>query len=180
MCAGLKALCHGAQEGKGPAEISYRDLTDFLAVIAGTDNAVTTQARLISGIRSFFLYMITEGIITDDPSALLEAPRSGLHLPEVLSVEEIDRMIASIDLSTDLGHRNRAIIETMYGCGLRVSELVSMRLTDIHRKEGFVIVTGKGNKQRLVPIGSVTLREIDNYLAYRSAMPLIPSRISCS
>lgn len=160
-------------EGKGPAEISYRDLTDFLAVIAGTDNAVTTQARLISGIRSFFLYMITEGIITDDPSALLEAPRSGLHLPEVLSVEEIDRMIATIDLSTDLGHRNRAIIETMYGCGLRVSELVSMRLTDIHRKEGFVIVTGKGNKQRLVPIGSVTLREIDNYLAYRSAMPLI-------
>ncbi|MHC1732537.1 MAG: site-specific tyrosine recombinase [Bacteroidales bacterium] len=161
------------REGKCPAEISYRDLADFLAVVAGTDNAVTTQARLISGIRSFFLYMLTEGIITDDPSALLEAPRSGLHLPEVLSVEEIDRMIASIDLGTELGHRNRAIIEAMYGCGLRVSELVTMRLTDIHRKEGFVIVTGKGNKQRLVPIGSVTLKEIDNYLAYRSAMPVI-------
>lgn len=164
------------REGKSPAEISYRDLTDFLAVIAGKEDAVTTQARLISGIRSFFLYMLTEGIVTDDPSALLEAPRSGLHLPEVLSVEEIDRMIASIDLSTELGHRNRAIIETMYGCGLRVSELVNMRLTDIHRKEGFVSVTGKGNKQRLVPIGSVTLKEIDNYLAYRSAMPLIADK----
>ncbi|MDX9727889.1 MAG: site-specific tyrosine recombinase [Bacteroidales bacterium] len=172
----LEGFISGHMEGKSPAEISYRDLTDFLAVIAGTEDAVTTQARLISGIRSFFLYMLTEGIITDDPSALLEAPRSGLHLPEVLSVEEIDRMIASIDLSTELGHRNRAIIEAMYGCGLRVSELVNMRLTDIHRKEGFVSVTGKGNKQRLVPIGSVTLKEIDNYLAYRSAMPVIADK----
>jgi integrase/recombinase XerD len=172
----LEGYISGHMEGKSPAEISYRDLTDFLAVIAGTEDAVTTQARLISGIRSFFLYMLTEGIITDDPSALLEAPRSGLHLPEVLSVEEIDRMIASIDLSTELGHRNRAIIEAMYGCGLRVSELVNMRLTDIHRKEGFVSVTGKGNKQRLVPIGSVTLKEIDNYLAYRSAMPVIADK----
>jgi integrase/recombinase XerD len=172
----LEGYISGHMEGKSPAEISYRDLTDFLAVIAGTEDAVTTQARLISGIRSFFLYMLTEGIITEDPSALLEAPRSGLHLPEVLSVEEIDRMIASIDLSTELGHRNRAIIEAMYGCGLRVSELVNMRLTDIHRKEGFVSVTGKGNKQRLVPIGSVTLKEIDNYLAYRSAMPVIADK----
>ena len=161
------------KEGKGPSEISYRDLGDFLAFIAGTEDAVRTQSRIISGIRSFFRYLLTEGIITDDPSALLEAPRSGLHLPEVLSVEEIDRMIASIDLSSEQGHRNRAIIETMYGCGLRVSELVSLRLTDIHRKDGYVSVTGKGNKQRLVPIGSVTLKEIDNYLAYRSAMPVI-------
>lgn len=172
----LEGYISGHMEGKSPAEISYRDLTDFLAVIAGTEDAVTTQARLISGIRSFFLYLLTEGIITKDPSALLEAPRSGLHLPEVLSVEEIDRMIASIDLSTELGHRNRAIIEAMYGCGLRVSELVNIRLTDIHRKEGFVRVTGKGNKQRLVPIGSVTLKEIDNYLAYRSAMPVIADK----
>ncbi len=161
------------REGKGPDEVIYRDLTDFLVFIAGRDDAVATQSRLISGVRSFFRYLLVEGIITDDPSALLEAPRLGLHLPEVLSVEEIDRMVASFDLSTELGHRNRAIIEAMYGCGLRVSELVSMRLTDIHRKEGFVSVTGKGNKQRLVPIGTVTLREIDNYLSYRSAMPLI-------
>lgn len=161
------------KEGLVPSALSYRDLSDFVSFIAGKENAVTTQARLISGIRSFCQYMLTEKIITDDPSALLEAPRSGLHLPEVLSVEEIDRMVASFDLSDDLGHRNRAIIETMYGCGLRVSELVNMRLTDIHRNEGFVSVTGKGNKQRLVPIGSVTLREIDNYMAYRIVMPVI-------
>jgi integrase/recombinase XerD len=169
----LEAYVAEHREGKGPDEVIYRDLTDFLVFIAGKDDAVATQSRLISGVRSFFRYLLVEGIITDDPSALLEAPRSGLHLPEVLSVEEIDRMVASFDLSTELGHRNRAIIETMYGCGLRVSELVSMCLTDIHRKEGFVSVTGKGNKQRLVPIGTVTLREIDNYIAYRSAMPVI-------
>jgi len=161
------------RDGKAPSALSYTDLSDFVALIAGMDNAATTQARLISGIRSFCQYMLAENIIKDDPSALLEAPRSGLHLPEVLSVDEIDRMVASFDLSTDLGHRNRAIIETMYGCGLRVSELVNMRLTDIHRNEGFVSVTGKGNKQRLVPIGSVTLKEIDNYMAFRSVMPLI-------
>lgn len=161
------------KEGKAPSSLCYTDLSDFVAFIAGTDNAATTQARLISGIRSFCQFMLAEKIITDDPSALLEAPRSGFHLPEVLSVDEIDRMVASFDLSTDLGHRNRAIIETMYGCGLRVSELVNMRLTDIHRNEGFVSVTGKGNKQRLVPIGSVTLKEIDNYMAYRSVMPVI-------
>ncbi|MGB8358178.1 MAG: tyrosine-type recombinase/integrase, partial [Bacteroidales bacterium] len=108
-----------------------------------------------------------------DPSALLESPRTGMKLPEVLSVPEIDEMVKAIDLSTPEGHRNKAIIETMYGCGLRVSELVNMKLTDIHRKEGFVIVTGKGNKQRLVPLGSVALREIDNYLAGRMTMPVI-------
>lgn len=160
-------------DGKAPSELTYNDLSQFVASIAGRDDAVTTQARIVSGIRSFCRYMLTESMIKDDPSALLEAPRKGLYLPEVLSLEEINLMVASIDLSTDLGHRNRAIIETMYGCGLRVSELVNMRLTDIHRKEGFVSVTGKGNKQRLVPIGSVTLREIDNYLAYRTAMPVI-------
>lgn len=160
-------------DGKAPSALTYNDLSQFVASVAGRDDAVSTQARMVSGIRSFYRYMLTESMITDDPSALLEAPRKGLYLPEVLSLEEINMMVASIDLSTDLGHRNRAIIETMYGCGLRVSELVNMRLTDIHRKEGFVSITGKGNKQRLVPIGTVTLREIDNYLAYRTAMPAI-------
>jgi integrase/recombinase XerD len=169
----LQDFILGNKNGNTPEKVSYRDLSDFLAQVAGSDDAVTTQVRLISGIRSFFRYLLTESIITDDPSDLLEAPRSGLHLPEVLSVEEIDRMVASVDLSTGLGQRNRAIIETMYGCGLRVSELVNMRLTDIHRKDGFVSVTGKGNKQRLVPIGTVTLKEIDDYLAYRITMPVL-------
>lgn len=159
--------------GTWPSALTYRDLSDFVAFIATRDDAVRTQARVISGIRSFCRYMLIENLVTDDPSALLELPRTGMKLPEVLSVEEIDRMVASIDLSVPAGHRNRAIIETMYGCGLRVSELVNMRLTDIHRGEGFVTVTGKGNKQRLVPIGTVTLKEIDNYMERRMMMPVI-------
>jgi integrase/recombinase XerD len=156
-----------------PSDLTYRDLSDFIAFTAGGNDSARTQARLISGIRSFCRYLLLEKIINDDPSALLESPRTGRKLPEVLSVEEIDMIINAIDLSIPEGHRNRAIIETMYSCGLRVSELVNMKLTDIHRSEGFVVVTGKGNKQRLVPAGSVALREIDNYLARRSAMPVI-------
>ncbi len=161
------------KDGRLPAALTYEDLSDFIAFTAGRDEAARTQARLISGIRSFCRYMLIEKIISDDPSALLESPRTGMKLPEVLSVAEIDRMVGSIDLSTPEGHRNRAIIETMYGCGLRVSELVNMRLTDIHRSEGFVSVTGKGNKQRLVPLGSVALKEIDMYMERRMMMPVI-------
>jgi len=156
-----------------PADLNYGDLSDFIASVNDAESSARTQARLISGIRSFCRYMLTEGVITDDPSAMLESPRTGMKLPEVLTVEEIDRMVSSIDLSIQEGHRNRAIIETMYGCGLRVSELVNMRLTDIHRREGFVSVTGKGNKQRLVPLGSVALREIDNYMDRRATLPAI-------
>jgi len=169
----LKAWTEAERGGTGPAALTYRDLSDFVAFVAKSDNALRTQARVISGIRSFCRYMLVENLIADDPSALLEQPRTGMKLPEVLSVEEIDRMVATIDLSAATGHRNRAIIETMYGCGLRVSELVNLRLTDIHRSEGFVTVTGKGNKQRLVPIGTLTLREIDNYLERRVMMPVI-------
>jgi integrase/recombinase XerD len=164
------------KDGRLPSEITYSDLSDFIAFTAGNDDAARTQARQISGIRSFCRYMLIENIIADDPSALLESPRTGMKLPEVLSVAEIDRMVASIDLSTPWGHRNRAIIETMYGCGLRVSELVNMRLTDIHRNEGFVSVTGKGNKQRLVPLGSVALKEIDNYMERRMMLSVITDR----
>lgn len=161
------------KDGRLPSEIAYSDLSDFIAFTAGNDDSARTQARLISGIRSFCRYMLIENIITDDPSAMLESPRMGRKLPEVLSFEEIVRMVDSIDLSTPEGHRNKAIIETMYGCGLRVSELVNMRLTDIHRNEEFVSVTGKGNKQRLVPLGSVALKEIDNYMERRMMLPVI-------
>jgi integrase/recombinase XerD len=156
-----------------PSELTYGDLSDFLACMASGDDSARTQARLISGIRSFCRYMLMEGIIREDPSVLLESPRTGMKLPEVLSVSEIDMMIGSVDLSKAEGHRNRAIIEVMYSCGLRVSELVNMRLTDIHRNEGYISVTGKGNKQRLVPVGSVALREIDNYLERRVTLPVI-------
>ncbi len=161
------------KDGRLPSEIAYSDLSDFIAFTAGNDDSARTQARLISGIRSFCRYMLIENIIADDPSAMLESPRMGRKLPEVLSFEEIVRMVDSIDLSTPEGHRNKAIIETMYGCGLRVSELVNMRLTDIHRNEEFVSVTGKGNKQRLVPLGSVALKEIDNYMERRMMLPVI-------
>jgi integrase/recombinase XerD len=169
----LRDYIHENRNDANPSDLTYKDLSDFIAFIAGGRDSARTQARLISGVRSFCRYLILEKIITDDPSALLESPRTGKKLPEVLSVAEIDMIINAIDLSTPEGHRNKAIIETMYSCGLRVSELVNMKLTDIHRSEGFVVVTGKGNKQRLVPAGTVALREIDNYLARRMTMPVI-------
>jgi len=169
----LSSYIHENKNNKSPSNITYQDLSDFVAFTAGNNDSAKTQARLISGIRSFCRYLLIEKIISDDPSALLESPRTGMKLPEVLAVAEIDRIVKAIDLSTPEGHRNKAIIETMYGCGLRVSELVNMKLTDIHRAEGFVTVTGKGNKQRLVPIGSVALREIDNYMERRMTMPVI-------
>ena len=169
----LREFLSENKKERKPAGITYNDLSDFVASGAGSNNSARTQARLISGIRAFFRYLIIEGIITEDPSTLLESPRVGMKLPEVLTTEEIDRIIAAIDLSLPEGHRNRAMIETMYSCGLRVSELVNMKLTDMHRSEGFVTVTGKGNKQRLVPIGSVALKEIDNYLETRNMLPVI-------
>jgi integrase/recombinase XerD len=157
----------------GPAAVSYNDLKGFLAWY-GTDNQNTrTQSRTLSGVRAFYKFLLIEGEINENPASLIESPKIGLKLPEVLSVEEIDRMIDQIDLSKQEGHRNKAIIETLYGCGLRVSELVNLRLTDIHYNEGFVIVTGKGNKQRLVPVSDKALREIDNYKYYRNLLPVL-------
>lgn len=156
-----------------PAQVTYSDLKDFLAWFASDNSNTRTQSRTLSGIRSFFRFLLIEGEITENPASLLESPRLGFKLPEVLSVAEIDRLIGAIDLSRPEGHRNKAIIETLYGCGLRVSELVNLHLTDIHRKEGYVMVTGKGNKQRLVPIGTRTLREIDLYLPSRGRLPAI-------
>jgi integrase/recombinase XerD len=117
--------------------------------------------------------LLIEGEIEENPSSLIESPKIGLKLPEVLSVEEIDRMVDIIDLSKPEGHRNKAIIETLYGCGLRVSELVNLRLTDIHYGDGFVIVTGKGSKQRLVPVSNKALKEIDLYKQERNKMLVI-------
>ncbi len=123
-----------------------------------------TQARNISATKAFFRFLIYNKNIDSNPSSLLEAPKLGMRLPVVLSVEEIDSLIQVIDMSKPEGHRNKAIIETLYGCGLRVSELINVKLTDIFVDEGFIRVTGKGDKERLVPIGRIALREIDNYL----------------
>jgi len=158
---------------KSPSQVSYSDLKAFLAWYATDNNNTRTQARVLSGVRAFYKFLLIEGEVEESPASLLESPKIGLKLPEVLSINEIDRIIEEIDLSKAEGHRNKAIIETLYGCGLRVSELVNLRLTDIHYGEGYVIVTGKGNKQRLVPIGGKALKEISIYKNLRDRLPLI-------
>ena len=169
----LESYFNSGNSGMMPGSVSYQDLRDFLLWFSKNNDNARTQSRVISGIRAFFRFLLIENEINENPSTLLESPRIGLKLPEVLSVEEIDRIISAIDLSKPDGHRNKAIIETLYGCGLRVSELVNLRFTDIHSGEGFVTVTGKGNKQRLVPISNKALKEIDNYKTLRNRLPVI-------
>ena len=156
-----------------PVSVQYPDLKKFLVWYSETNNNTRTQSRVLSGIRAFFRFLLIEGEIDENPASLIESPKIGLKLPEVLTVDEIDRIIAQIDLSKTEGHRNKAIIETLYGCGLRVSELVNLRLTDIHYNEEFVVVTGKGNKQRLVPVSQKALKEIDIYKVDRNHLPVI-------
>lgn len=156
-----------------PPEVTYESMKNFLVWYTDKFSNTRTQARILSGIRAFFRFLLIEGEINENPATLIESPKTGLKLPEVLSVEEIDRIIEAIDLSKAEGHRNKAIIETLYGCGLRVSELVNLRLTDIHYGEGFIIVLGKGDKQRLVPINSKALKEIDIYKTERNKLTVI-------
>lgn len=156
-----------------PSQVTYSGLKDFIIKYGTDNNNSRTQSRLLSGIRAFYKYLLIDGEISENPASLLESPKIGLKLPEVLSVMEIDMIIAEIDLSKPEGHRNKAIIETLYGCGLRVSELVNLRLTDIHYGEGYVIVTGKGNKQRLVPISEKAIKEIELYKTDRERLPVI-------
>lgn len=146
-----------------PEQIDLKFLENFLLHISSENLSARTQARIISGIRSFFKYLQLEGKIEDDPTGLLEFPKIGRRLPEVLTLLEIDQIEAAIDLSKPEGHRNKAIIETMYGCGLRVSELVQLKFSDTFFEEAFIRVVGKGNKQRLVPISSRAIKEIRYY-----------------
>ncbi len=157
----------------GPSLVTYSDLKDFINWFGSENRNARTQSRVLSGIRAFYKFLLIDGEINENPSSLLESPKIGLILPEILSVAEIDRIVEVIDLSKPEGHRNKAIVETLYGCGLRVSELVNLRLTDIHYGEGYVSVTGKGNKQRLVPVSNKALKEIDLYKIDRSRLPVI-------
>src|SRR5579864_9410769 len=143
--------------------IQLRDLQSFLKWIGGLGMTASSQSRIISGIRSFFKYCLQENLIKQDPTTLLETPKLRRTLPDFLSVEEINLIVGAIDLSKAEGERNRAILETMYSCGLRVSELVNMRLSSIYPELGFVKVIGKGDKERLVPIGNTALKFIDIY-----------------
>jgi integrase/recombinase XerD len=148
---------------KMPIEISYNDLKQFIAELFDLGLSARSQARIISGIKQFYGYLLLENIISDDPSELLEQPKIGRKLPEILTIEEIDALIQAVDLSKKEGLRNRSIIETLYSCGLRVSELINLRFSDLFFEEGFVRVIGKGNKERLVPVSQQVQKEIDLY-----------------
>lgn len=148
---------------KNPAAIVLQDLQLFIQWIAELEMSATSQARIISGIRAFFKYCVMEDIVKEDPTQLLEAPKTKRALPDVLSFEEIERIIAQIDLSKAEGERNKAILETLYSCGLRVSEAVNLRISQLYLDVGFIRVTGKGDKERLVPIGSDAIKHITIY-----------------
>ena len=149
--------------GKNAEQISYQDLKLFIAALYDLGLSARTQARIISGIKQFYGYLLLENYISIDPSELLDQPKVGRKLPEVLTIEEIDQLIGAIDMSKTEAHRNKAIIETLYSCGLRVSELVNLRFSDLFFEEGFVRVIGKGNKERLVPVSSSVEKEISIY-----------------
>lgn len=147
-----------------PKTISKDILQQFIYEIAKVLNA-RSQSRIISGLKSFFNYLIFEGYRDDNPMELVESPKTGRKLPDTLSLDEIDLLIESVDLSSPEGERNRTIIETMYGCGLRVSEVINLKISDLYFKEGFIKVTGKGDKERFVPIGDVTQEFINEYVS---------------
>ena len=150
-------------DAKAPSALDLKDLQQFLKWIAELGLNATSQARIISGIRSFYKYCLLEQITTTNPTELLEAPKTKRKLPEVLAFEEIEMMITKIDLSKPEGGRNKAILETIYSCGLRVSELVNLKLSCLYLDAGFVRIVGKGNKERLVPIGSDAVKYIGIY-----------------
>jgi integrase/recombinase XerD len=147
-----------------PTGISYQDLKEFVSILYDLGLSARTQARIISGIKQFFGFLLLEQLIQNDPSELLEQPKIGRKLPEVLDMEEIDALIAAIDVSKPEGHRNRAILETLYSCGIRVSELVNLKQSDLFYDEGYIRVIGKGNKERLVPMSKSVEKEITWYV----------------
>ena len=153
-----------SKQTSGLNVLKLEDLQDFVGFITEMELGPASQARVISGIKAFFRYLVIEKLVETDPTELLQSPQMGMKLPEYLTIDEIELLIAQIDLSSSQGERNKAIIETLYGCGLRVSELINMRVSDLRLKEGIISVTGKGDKQRLVPLGSMAERQITTYL----------------
>lgn len=149
-------------------KVTYNDLQQFVAQLQDIGIHPRSQARIISGIKSFYRFLLLDDYITTDPTELLESPKIGLKLPEVLTVNEVNNIINTIDLSLPEGQRNRAMLEVLYSCGLRVSELTSLRYSDVHFDEQYIKVEGKGSKQRLVPISGTAMTEIQNYLSDRN------------
>ena len=158
--------------GRTPATMTLEDLQAFAAGLHDIGIGPRSQCRILSGVRSFCRFLVLDGYRDDDPSELLESPVLGEHLPEFLTPDEVDRLEDSIDLSQPEGHRNRAIIEVLFSCGLRVSELVSLKWEQVYAKERFLRILGKGSKERLVPISERALHEIDNYMPWRETLKI--------
>ena len=167
-----KLLQYLKEEDIHPFDATLEDLEHFSATLRDLGIQPRSQARILSGIRSFYHFLILEDYLQADPSELLESPQIGFHLPEVLTLEEIDNLIGSIDLSTSEGQRNRAILETLYSCGLRVSELCNLKLSELYLEDGFIKVEGKGSKQRLVPISPRAIHELRLYFINRNRMTI--------
>lgn len=157
---------------KSVRDAQIEDLQDFLAFLCRKELQARSQARTISGVKAFYHFMLLNDYIEAAPTELLDSPKLGFYLPTVLTVAEVDALIGAIDLSTNEGHRNKAMLEVLYGCGLRVTELINLRISALHFSEGLVRVVGKGDKERLVPIGAPARRAIQLYMEQRRARPV--------
>ncbi|MEZ2446001.1 integrase/recombinase XerD [Chitinophaga sp. W3I9] len=155
-------LAHGKEKLR-PQDVTFEDLQDCVQWIAKLGMTASSQARTISGLKAFYKFLLLEDMAHEDPTQLLEAPKILRKLPDVLTFEEIEKIIAQIPLDTAEGHRNKAILETMYSCGLRVSEVINLQISQLHMDVGFIRVIGKGDKERMVPIGKDAMRQIDIY-----------------
>lgn len=160
---------------KSPLQIQSSDIEEFLGYIHEIGLGARTQARMLSGIKAFYKYLLVEDLLDDDPTGLIEGPKLSRKIPDVLSLEEINALLAAIDLSGPLGHRNRAMLETLYACGLRVSELITLKISDFYPEEEYIKVTGKGNKERIVPMGEEAIQQNLYYMNhYRNELDIKP------
>lgn len=169
-----KLLDYVGLEGLHVLDVKLDDLRNFVAALVDIGISARSQSRILSGVRTFYTFLILDGYIEDDPTELLEWPKIGEHLPEVLSVEEVDRLEQACDLSKWEGQRNRTIIEVLFSCGLRVSELINLRLSDLFLDEKFIRVMGKGKKERLVPISESAVKELQYWFMDRNLMKIKP------
>lgn len=167
-----KLLNFLAGEKKTPQEAKLEDIENFAATVCDLGIGARSLARILSGVRQFYRFLVLDGYMESDPTELLESPKQPQHLPEVLSTVEVDMLERAIDLSKWEGHRNRAIIEVLFSCGLRVSELTRLKLSNLYREEEFIRVMGKGSKERLVPISPKALKELDFWFADRNQMKI--------
>ena len=169
-----KLLDYVGSEGLHVLDVKLDDLRNFVAALVDIGISARSQSRILSGVRTFYTFLILDGYIEDDPTELLEWPKIGEHLPEVLSVEEVDRLEQACDLSKWEGQRNRTMIEVLFSCGLRVSELINLRLSDLFLNEKFIRVMGKGKKERLVPISESAVKELQYWFMDRNLMKIKP------